>query len=387
MLPQILICFMLLLSVSCVEKEDHIDYQQASLIDITQAEKNLEVRLASLFGESRFIPLMEIAEIDALASIDKVIEHKNKFFVLDKKKSNILVFDQSGKFLNKVGIRGGGPKEYESIFDFDIDKKNDEIIILDAQIRLTIYNSKNDFVRKVDFKGFYPESLSVLAPNVLACSIGYIEPGQYAIKIVDTKTGTPTGYFGKYPDDYDDYKSFGLSGGMNKSADKVYFTYKSSSVILSLDNELNFTPVYRFNFGPKTWPEEQKFDLPGFDAKTNARDVAYLTNKYYVDSNMIAFSFINESMYNLAYYFKDADKTYIPQNKADDLTLRFLEIPVGKSSTSEYISGLQFERFEIYKELSDEFTGVLQNINPDLLPALDSLNYENSDLLFFYNFN
>ena len=119
MLPQILICFMLLFSVSCVEKEDHIDYQQASLIDITQAEKNLEVRLASLFGESRFIPLMEIAEIDALASIDKVIEHKNKFFVLDKKKSNILVFDQSGKFLNKVGIRGGGPKEYESIFDFD----------------------------------------------------------------------------------------------------------------------------------------------------------------------------------------------------------------------------------------------------------------------------
>ena len=73
---------------------------------------------------------------DALfKGIDKMLYIDGRFYILDcMGTSSVLVFDDNGNFLFKVGDFGQGPGEYNSITDFDVN--NGYIYILDSKKRM-----------------------------------------------------------------------------------------------------------------------------------------------------------------------------------------------------------------------------------------------------------
>lgn len=52
---------------------------------------------------------------------DKILEHNNKYFILDKTLRSIVSFKKGGNPITKYGQIGQGPGEYVSPWDFDID--------------------------------------------------------------------------------------------------------------------------------------------------------------------------------------------------------------------------------------------------------------------------
>lgn len=104
-------------------------------IDVNKTEKL--GKLSKLFDEVEVIAL-ETSPISLIGEIRKIIQHKDRFYILDAYSSNaVFVFDNRGKFLHKLGKNGDGPGEYKLPLDFNIFK--DKAYVLDGQ-KIIIYD-------------------------------------------------------------------------------------------------------------------------------------------------------------------------------------------------------------------------------------------------------
>ena len=53
-------------------------------------------------------------------NIDKIVSHKNKFYMMDEESHSVIVYDTLG-YLNKINDFGQGPKEYLQLSDIIVD--------------------------------------------------------------------------------------------------------------------------------------------------------------------------------------------------------------------------------------------------------------------------
>src|SRR5690242_9450267 len=102
-----------LIFFSCKEKKtestNHDVKHQPIEIDLSKQE-TVHENILSQISDFQFLKLKGIPSNEFIIEVDKVIEHDKKLFVLDGKKSNLLVFTSAGDFLQKIGQRGGGPE-------------------------------------------------------------------------------------------------------------------------------------------------------------------------------------------------------------------------------------------------------------------------------------
>lgn len=91
---------------------------------------------------------------DALfKGMDKMLYADGRFYILDYMgTSSVLVFDEAGKFLFKVGQVGAGPGEYSKVTDFDVN--NGCIYLLDSQRRnILSYDLAGRFLKQYSYLG------------------------------------------------------------------------------------------------------------------------------------------------------------------------------------------------------------------------------------------
>lgn len=69
-----------------------------------------------------FIPL-ETNDSCLFSEIREIEIVDNKIYIIDNKRSGLLVFDISGKFITKIGNLGNGPGEYVTPSNFNINKE------------------------------------------------------------------------------------------------------------------------------------------------------------------------------------------------------------------------------------------------------------------------
>ncbi len=75
-------------------------------------------------------------------------------WVSDPMANEILIYDPDGKFVRRVGGRGGGPGEFRSLSHLYV-TDTDSVLALDGAGRISVFDTAGDFVHQVD-----PESLS-----------------------------------------------------------------------------------------------------------------------------------------------------------------------------------------------------------------------------------
>ncbi len=104
-------------------------------------DRNDQVLLSDLFSEIDIIPL-ETSDRSLLTfpmgEPDKVIKHEDKFYFLDKSQDVIVVFDDNGKFVNRLNKKGQGPGEYISLSDFNINRFSNNLEVLSPEGRCVI---------------------------------------------------------------------------------------------------------------------------------------------------------------------------------------------------------------------------------------------------------
>jgi hypothetical protein len=114
---------------------------------------------------------MEESDSFFMGAINKIIKNESVYYLLDSEKSkSIFAYNDHGNYIAKYYARGGGPREYASILDFDIDTIRDEIVILCAPSKLIITDLRLSFKEEVSLNGDYYDRMVIVEDNIFLFS-------------------------------------------------------------------------------------------------------------------------------------------------------------------------------------------------------------------------
>lgn len=148
-----LLVFVFLLSCDNKEKQ-HADFVS---VNLNKSESKLD--LSEIVDSISYIHL-ETTPQCLLGEISDIHYKNGKYYVYDQQTKAIYIFDNKGRYLNKISKYGKGPGEYVLIQTFYVDFKN-RIHILDLILKkILIYDHNALFVAEVPIKD-YPRDFIV----------------------------------------------------------------------------------------------------------------------------------------------------------------------------------------------------------------------------------
>lgn len=146
-MKNICIILLLFLITSCSEKKEKNK--------IINSEPIIKLNISNiLFNEnsdySNFIDSVEVVKLETnanslIGNIQKIEFQNNKFYVLDDSQV-LFIFDETGKYLNKLNKRGKGPGEYLEMRDFFVN--NDGSIKILSYRKILTYDSNLKFIEQ-----------------------------------------------------------------------------------------------------------------------------------------------------------------------------------------------------------------------------------------------
>ena len=139
-----LLFFQILILASC--KNDRSPQYSRYLIDLHNPILNIKSVPLSAIGSSIQYISLETNSASLLKTILHIELCDSIIFVCDNDK--LLKFDTAGRFIKQIGIKGRGPGEYPSIYDFSVDKTNQLIYIAASRIKETlIFDFDGNFIK------------------------------------------------------------------------------------------------------------------------------------------------------------------------------------------------------------------------------------------------
>lgn len=124
---------------SCVNKNESERKTPFKEIDLNK-QTDL-IKLSEIFDSVSVTPLETKPEC-LIAEINSLFVGESKIYILDKMKESILVFSKDGKFIGKICNPGKGSGEYLNIYDFFIDIKKEQIVLITSN-KIQFYSSNN----------------------------------------------------------------------------------------------------------------------------------------------------------------------------------------------------------------------------------------------------
>ena len=110
---------------------------QSILIDPDKVKDFID--LTPLLRDSVEIIPLETKDECLLSEIERIEFYKDRIFVLDRTRKGVYMFDQSGRFIGKIGCQGSGPGEFTSVGFFCV--TGDSVLISDQhQSKWIVYN-------------------------------------------------------------------------------------------------------------------------------------------------------------------------------------------------------------------------------------------------------
>lgn len=276
-MKNIIALFVLLLSFSnCSNKKNNFEATISSNYNIYKVEvstnKNYYDSNINLISDTAFVILQEKENI-MFSYADKILEHNNKYFILDKTLRSIVSFKKGGNPITKYGQIGQGPGEYVSPWDFDIDTTG--LYVLDTKSKKVIhYSEEGSFLkeRKIPF---------------FADAIKRLENGNFMFNT--TPDGTPKPSL-IYTDSEMNIISKSLNyrnnyiGGyttnniIRSSKTRLNFYRSPSDSLTILDKDGKIKAFIIFNFLNKSVPQIAKTDYIKFSQKEQSTDYLHFAN-------------------------------------------------------------------------------------------------------------
>ena len=109
------------------------------------------VRYDNFLNNLKFVKLETAQHCLIGGEIKNVKIDNDLIFILDNN-TNLFVFELNGKFLRKIGRRGNGPGEVQSISNFCLNKEMKEIMLFDiTKNTILIFGYRGNFVKSIKF--------------------------------------------------------------------------------------------------------------------------------------------------------------------------------------------------------------------------------------------
>ena len=122
---------------------------QSSSIDL---KENQSVSVFDVFSDVQVIKL-ETTENNLITDIRKIEYYNSRYYILDERSQQIFCFDEEGSFVFKINSQGRGQGEYHYITDIAIDRKNNQLVVLDPVVqRVHFFNLQGNYLISSDVK-------------------------------------------------------------------------------------------------------------------------------------------------------------------------------------------------------------------------------------------
>ena len=269
--------FILLLSFSnCSNKKNNFESTISPNYNIYKVEvstnKNYYDSIINLISDTAFVILQEKENI-MFSYADKIIEHNNKYFILDKTLRSIVSFKKDGNPITKYGRIGQGPGEYVSPWDFDIDTTG--LYILDTKSKKVIhYSEEGSFLeeRKIPF---FADALKRLKNGNFIFNTTPDVTQKPSIIYTDSEMNTISKSL-NYRNNYIGGYTTNHIIRSNKTGLNFYRSPSDSLTILDKDGEIKSFVI--FNFLNKSVPQIAKTDYITFIQKEQSTDYLHFAN-------------------------------------------------------------------------------------------------------------
>jgi hypothetical protein len=108
---------------------------------------------SSIFKSKKTI-ILETKEESLIGGINKIQAYKNCLFVLDAfSAGKVFIFSKEGRFISSIGRKGEGPGEYDMLYDFTIDEKNEHLFLMCNENRIMVYDlNTGKYIRMLKIK-------------------------------------------------------------------------------------------------------------------------------------------------------------------------------------------------------------------------------------------
>lgn len=134
-----------------------------------------------LISSIRYVPL-ETSDSCLISEPLYFSLYLDKIVIADSK-HNVFLFDTTGKFVKRIGIKGKGPGEYQTIFGYSFDHSTGNIHLSSPQNTI-VYNINGDYIKKLNFK-FDFESMLVDDGKYIVTKPAFQFPDKTARSVIE----------------------------------------------------------------------------------------------------------------------------------------------------------------------------------------------------------
>jgi len=169
-------------------------------IDLDLSKKTNKLKYSEILDSIRYIQL-ETQEYCLIGNVNQIIKEDTLLFIMDQKQKSIFIYNESGKFIQKINHIGKGEGEYISLTSFCIEPRKKKVFIYDEiQKKLLRYN----------YNGKYEKNLKLDDSEIIR-SIGLLKNGNFIFFTPDLISRGRDGVwevdtFGHFVKEYKDVK-------------------------------------------------------------------------------------------------------------------------------------------------------------------------------------
>lgn len=290
----------ILLSIGCNPTSEKIsDHCMHVAIDW---DSNVVPKLSEYISRIDYIPL-ETSSDNLIGEIKKIIKKGNRFYILTNQ-NEIMCFENSGKYCNKINRIGRGPDEYTEITDFDI-SNSEKVYIWDNVLRkFFVYTISGEILKKRKIDVLFTNFRLVTESKIIAYCNTY---SKYQIAFIDLEKLDIKHFL-----PFNEKKpKFNLRYKLVDRSDNFAFTLEDCDTIFYFRNN-QIIPMMWIDFGKRKKKrrlgQDENFDV----ALLNSSDTYFANNiTNYLDFKDIGYFKFQMSIVNINAFLNKKNKKVV----------------------------------------------------------------------------
>lgn len=382
------VCSFSILFFSCKEniQKANIDSNGVKTITISSIEESFQD--TSYFKDPQII-ILETLEESLFSEITRMFMDDSTLFIYDRQLNYILMFDISGKYINKIDCKGEGPGEYSQIKDFTIDTIEKQIILLCSPQKQMYFTYDGVFIKEKRHRDYYSQLTT--DNNHIYFEKADIGEKDYQLHILDIKTGKkheglePIGIKNHY---------YTNGNSLNRGKDILFVRRYDNSIYELTNGEIikKYYVDFKQNSFPDKLKEEEKAEIIDKECRTNEYIFSMsniINNDYYIMFYTNIGVFIYDKEYNTLTGYKQ-----ILNSKLSP----FIEYPFNYyfplENTNKIICSIDDPVF--IKHIAEQIieypdkAKIISNKHPKLVEEIinigSKMTEDNNPVLFIYEF-
>lgn len=384
-LQKIIILMLTICSFSCAtdkKEEKERDIVNLSVTGINEDYKFL--KSSEILDLKRMVPL-ETTDSTLIGEIQRIRIQDSLIFVMDRTTKSALLFDNTGKFITKIGAPGRGPHETISLSDIAIDKYANRLLLVDRPgKKILAYSFQGGFEEVIPLSDWFDKMYVLNADEILLYS-GNESLSNKRFTIID-KTGKVLSRFNEIPHEgLHGYRNSMLAG----NPDTLLYVLPFDNTLYTVENK-KAKAKYRIDFNGLFVTKEAKFMTQAGREKIMNKDddgdIITQIDNVFVVNNVLYFYFNHRYQRKSVFFDINTGK----QLKAGELRSDIHNLifanrpPIGQTSNELIFVVHPSKAISRYKRLLK---------NPEYAPHLeqfstlfenDVINENSNPVLFFY---